>query len=123
MAMFCDSVSERRKGVCAESQTTPFQNVRSNVVASMKTIFPNLSNSSKESESLVNIITKTVRKVSSDDATKERHDAVLVICNTLINLFPQRAMFSLLQRWARRKKKPFSQGCDQCSKGTRMQLW
>ena len=107
MALFCENVAERGKGVCSESQTTPFQNVRSNVVASMKTIFPNLSASSKESESLVNIVTKTVRKVSSDDETKERHNAVLIICNTLIDLFPRRAMFSLLQRWSRKKKNHF----------------
>jgi len=73
----------------------------------MKTIFPNISESSKECKSLVNIITKTVRKVSTNDETKEQHDAVLVICKTLMKLFPQRALFSILQRWSQKPKNHF----------------
>ena len=107
LELFCKNFAEQRTGVCINSQSTPYQNVRKNVLASMKTIFPNISESSKECKSLVNIITKTVRKVSTNDETKERHDAVLVICKTLMKLFPQRALFSILQRWSQKPKNHF----------------
>ena len=69
--------------------------VRKDVMESMKRIFPKLSESSEECQSLVNIVTKA--KVSPDDKSTERHDAVVVICNTLMKLFPTRAMFCLMQ--------------------------
>ena len=86
------------------------QSLRSAAIAAVKKFIPSVEDDPK-SQSLIKNVTRAAARMCPplDDKSNfsDYEDAIGIICKQIQKIFPQRALFNLMSRWARKSKNHF----------------
>jgi hypothetical protein len=84
-------------------------------LAAVKRCIPSIDMSNPQSEQILKNVTRAAAKICpplTDETNWDDYEtAVKNICSSLANIYPQRALFNLMSRWARKAKSHYQRDC------------